>query len=161
MPEPLHYLHISDSHLGPKRDWTPLDNTLLYKNLERFVEAINARSPRPSYLPACGRLRGVFFGHVHRDTQTVSKRHPLHQRRQHLLPSQPLAPRHRDQLRHLPATRFQRRHLSSGPDDRKIAHDPPDLSYMPTPAAESYPRDMELNGKRYIAHSRRGQTQQK
>jgi hypothetical protein len=49
MPEPLHYLHISDSHLGPKRDWTPLDNTLLYKNLERFVEAINARSPRPSY----------------------------------------------------------------------------------------------------------------
>jgi hypothetical protein len=32
---------------------------------------------------------------------------------------------------------------------------------MPTPAAESYPRDMELNGKRYIAHSRRGQKQQK
>ena len=49
----LHYVHISDTHLGAERDWTPLDNAP-YRNLERVVEAINSLSPQPRFVMHTG-----------------------------------------------------------------------------------------------------------
>ena len=49
MADPLHFVHISDTHLGHKRDWVAFGNNP-FGNLSRVVEAINGLPTAPRFV---------------------------------------------------------------------------------------------------------------
>lgn len=49
MADSLHFVHISDTHLGHLRDWIALGNNP-FRNLLRVLEAINSLPTRPQFV---------------------------------------------------------------------------------------------------------------
>lgn len=49
MSDPLHFVHISDTHLGHKRDWVALGNNP-FRNLLQVLEAIDSLPTRPRFI---------------------------------------------------------------------------------------------------------------
>ena len=49
MAEPVHFVHLSDTHLGHERDWVALGNNP-FRNLLQIVEAIQCLPTHPDFL---------------------------------------------------------------------------------------------------------------
>ena len=49
MSYPIHFVHLSDSHLGASRAWTALGNCP-YRNLERVIDALNGLPTQPHFV---------------------------------------------------------------------------------------------------------------
>ena len=49
MADSLHFVHISDTHLGHLRDWVALGNNP-FRNLLRVIEAINSLPTQPQFV---------------------------------------------------------------------------------------------------------------